>query len=73
MSENIKFALQTTLVMIIIICNETFLRVTENNIISIFMLSQICASIGSFLPQPMKQRSLNYQNLLQLLLKKFSV
>ena len=26
------------------------------------MLSQIYASLGSFLPQPMKQRSLNYQN-----------
>ena len=35
------------------------------------MLSQIYASIGSFLPQPMKQRSLNYQNLLQLLWKSF--
>ena len=35
------------------------------------MLSQIYASIGSFLPQPMKQRSLNYQNLLQLLWKRF--
>ena len=33
------------------------------------MLSQKYASIGSFLPQPMKQRSLNYQNLLQLLWK----
>ena len=27
--------------------------------------------IGSFLPQPMKQGSLNYQNLLQLLWKRF--
>ena len=35
------------------------------------MLSQIYASKGSFLPQPMKQRSLNYQNLLQLLWKIF--
>ena len=35
------------------------------------MLSQIYASIGSFLPQPMKQHSLNYQNLLQLLWKSF--
>ena len=35
------------------------------------MLSQIYASIGSFLPQPMKQRSLNYQKLLQLLWKSF--
>ena len=35
------------------------------------MLSQIYASIGSFLPQPMKQRSLNYQNLLQLLWESF--
>ena len=35
------------------------------------MLSQIYASIGSFLPQPMKQRSLNYQNMLQLLWKIF--
>ena len=32
-----------------------------------FMRSQIYASIESFLPHPMKQRSLNYQNLLQLL------
>ena len=36
-----------------------------------FMLSQIYASIGNFLPQTMKQRSLNYQNLLQLLWKSF--
>ena len=37
------------------------------------MLSQIYASIyiGSFLHQPMKQRSLNYQTLLQLLWKIF--
>ena len=35
------------------------------------MLSQIYASIGGFLPQPMKQRSLKYQNLLQLLWKSF--
>ena len=35
------------------------------------MLSKIYASIGSFLPQPMKQRLLNYQNLLQLLWKSF--
>ena len=35
------------------------------------MLSQIYASIGSFLPQPMKLRSLNYRNLLQLLWKSF--
>ena len=50
----------------------TILRVTENCIWNrIFMLSQIYASIGSFLPQPMKQRSLNYQNLLQLLWKSF--
>ena len=35
------------------------------------MLSQIYASIESFLPQQMKQRSLNYQNLLQLLWKSF--
>ena len=33
------------------------------------MLSQINASIWSFLPQPMKQRTFNYQNLLQLLCK----
>ena len=71
MSENVKFALQATLVMSIIICLlVTFLRVTENWIWNrIFMLSQIYASIGSFLLQPMKQRSLNYQNLLQLLWK----
>ena len=36
-----------------------------------FMLSQIYASIWSFLPQQMKQRSLNYQTLLQLLWKSF--
>ena len=73
MSENVKFALQTTLVMSIIICLlVNFLRVTENCIWNrIFMLSQIYASIGSFLPQPMKQCSFNYQNLLQLLLKSF--
>ena len=73
MSENVKFALKTTLVMSIIICLlMTFLRVTENCFWNrIFMLSQIYASIGSFLPQPMKQRSLNYQNLLQLLWKSF--
>ena len=37
------------------------------------MLGQIYASIGSFLPQPMKQqqRTLNYQNLLQFLWKSF--
>ena len=35
------------------------------------MFSHIYASIGSFLPQPMKQRSLNYHNLLQLLWKSF--
>ena len=35
------------------------------------MLSQICASIGSFLPQQMKEHSLNYQNVLQLLWKSF--
>ena len=35
------------------------------------MLSQLYASIWSFLPQSMKQRSLNYQNLLQLLWKSF--
>ena len=41
----------------------TFLRVTENCIWNrIFMLSQIYASTGSVLPQPMKQRSLHYQN-----------
>ena len=59
--------------MSIIICLlVTILRVTENCIWNrIFMLSQIYASIGSFLPQPMKQRSLNYQNLLQLLWKSF--
>ena len=38
-----------------------------------FMLSQIYARIGSFLPQPMTQRSLNYQNLLQLFWKLFCV
>ena len=37
----------------------------------IFKLSQIYTSIWSFLPQPMKQRSLNEQNLLQLLWKSF--
>ena len=73
MSENVKFALQTTLVMSIIICLlVTFLRVTENCIWNrIFILCQIYASIGSFLHQPMKQGSLNYQNLLQLLWKSF--
>ena len=73
MSESVKFALQTTLVMSIIIClHETFLRVTENCFWNrIFMLSQIYASIWSFLPQPMKQRSFNYQELLQLLWKRF--
>ena len=35
------------------------------------MLSQKFAIIVSFLPQPLKQRSLNYQNLLQLLWKSF--
>ena len=35
------------------------------------MLSQIYASIGIFFPQPMKQRSFNYQNLLPLLWKSF--
>ena len=35
------------------------------------MISQICASIGSFLPQQMKQRSLNYPNLMQLSWKSF--
>ena len=37
------------------------------------MLSQIYASTSkwSFLPQPMKQRSLNYLNVLQLLCKSF--
>ena len=35
------------------------------------MLSQIYASIGSFLPQQIKQRSLNYQNVLQILWKSF--
>ena len=35
------------------------------------MLSQIYASKGSFLPPPMKQCSLNYQNLLQFLSKSF--
>ena len=57
-------------VMSIIICLlVTFLRVTETCIWNrIFMLSQIYASIGSFLPQPMKQRS---WNLLQLLWKSF--
>ena len=35
------------------------------------MLSQVYASIGTFSSQPMKQRSLNYQNLLQLLWKSF--
>ena len=56
--------------MSIIICLlVTFSRVTEYYIWNrMFMLSQIYASIGSFLPQPMKQRTLNYQNLLQLLL-----
>ena len=29
------------------------------------MLSQIYTSLGSFLPQPMKQRSLNYLNVMQ--------
>ena len=49
-----------------------FLRVTENCIRNrIFMLSQIYASIWGFLPQPMKQRSLNCQNLMQLLWKSF--
>ena len=73
MSENVKFALKTTLVMSIIICLlVTFLTVTENCIWNrILMLSHIYASRGSFLPQPMKQRSLNYQNLLQLLWKSF--
>ena len=73
MSENVEFALQTILVMSIIICLLlTFLRVTENCILnSIFMLSQAYASIGSLLPHQMKQRSLNYQNLLQLLWKSF--
>ena len=33
------------------------------------MLSHSYASIGSFLPQPMKQRALNYQNVLQFLWK----
>ena len=47
-----------------------FLRVTENFIGNrIFMLSQIYATLGSFLPQPMKQRSLNHQKLLPLLRK----
>ena len=35
------------------------------------MLSQIYAGIGSFLPKPIKQRSLNYQILLQLVWKSF--
>ena len=73
MSENVKFALKATLVMSISICLlVTFLRVTENYIWNrIFMLSTIYASMGSFLPQPMKQRSLDHQNLLQLLWKSF--
>ena len=37
------------------------------------MLSQIYASIGSFLPQPMKQRSLNYQKFVAIIMEKFSV
>ena len=35
------------------------------------MLSQIYASVWSFLPRPMKQRSSNYLNVLQLLWKRF--
>ena len=38
-----------------------------------FYVKPSMRSIGSFLPQPMKQRSLNYQNLLQLLWKSFRV
>ena len=47
-------------------------RVTGNCIWNrTFMLSQIFTCICSCLPQQMKQRSLNYQHLLQLLLKRF--
>ena len=68
MSENVKFALQTTLVMSIIICLLVFFKSDRKLYLKpYFMLSQIYASIGSFLPQPLKQRSLDYQNLLQLL------
>ena len=42
------------------------LRVTEKYFIIVFhMLSQIHARKGSVLPQPMRQRLLNYQHLLQ--------
>ena len=40
---------------------------------SYFYVSQIYARIGSFLPQPIMQRSLNYQFVLQLLWTNFCV
>ena len=59
--------------MSIIICfHVTFLRMKENCIWNyIFMLTQIYVSIGSFLPQTVKRRSLSYQNVLELLCKSF--
>ena len=36
-----------------------------------FMLSQIYASIGSFLPQSMKQRSLNYKKFVAIIMESF--
>ena len=70
MSENLKFALQTSLVMSIINCD--FLRVTENFKPYFYVKPNIRKYRELFfLSQPMKQRSLKYQNFLQLLCKSF--
>ena len=62
MSEIVKFALETTLVIRIIVCLlVTFYKIGRK----LYLKPYFYASIGSFLPQLMKQRSLNYQNLLK--------
>ena len=61
--------------MSIIIClHVTVLKVTENYIWNrIFKLSRIYASIGSFLPQPMKQRSFKLSKFVAIIMEKVSV
>ena len=75
MTENVKFALQTTLVMSIIICLlVTFFKSDRKLYLKPYFYVRpniLKYRELFFLPQPMKQRSLNYQNLLQLLWKSF--